>query len=47
MLVRQQKDGEETALPGKQHIPSPDSSPAAAEFFGTGAAAGRARGQPL
>lgn len=47
MLVRQQRDGEETALPGKQHVPGPDVSTRTAGLLGIGAAAGRGHGQPL
>lgn len=47
-----QRDGEETALPGKQHVPSPDFGTGAAVSLqaglaGAGAAAGRGHGQPL
>lgn len=46
MLVRQQRDGEEAALPGKQHVPGPDFSTRTAGLLSIGAAAGRGHGQP-
>lgn len=46
MLVRQQRDGEETALPGKQHVPGPDVSTRSAGLLGIGAAARRGHGPP-